>query len=103
MRSHGLTFRAVPHAVENSPCRSDMELQLMLDDRHGWTVNGPKALALDRASSLRCAMAACLAIEEKGYEVVALVRHAPGSRKIVVLRDQMRTLALLVNRRPILH
>jgi hypothetical protein len=103
MRSHGLQFRAIPHSTETSACRSDFELQLMLDDRHNWTVNGPKGIAFDRASTLRCALAAGLELSERGYEVVALVRYTPGSRKIVVLHEQMRILAALVERRPIFH
>ena len=104
MRSHGLYFRAMPRAIEiSSARRSDFELQLMLDDRHSWTVSGPKGLTFDRASSLRCALAVGLALSDEGFEVVALIRHAPGRRKIVVLHDQMKALAALVELRPILR
>jgi hypothetical protein len=103
MRSHGLKFRTMTHATETSACRSTFELQLMLDDRHSWTVSGPRGVALGRAKSLRCAMAAGLVLEDEGFEVVALVRHEPGRCKVIVLRGQMRALTHLVDQRLILH
>lgn len=40
MRSHVIMFRVEPLAAEGSPCRSDLELLLVLDERSNWAFNG---------------------------------------------------------------
>jgi hypothetical protein len=93
MRSNGLSLRVKQHHAETSSCRSDRELQWLLDDHSIWTVNGPKSFVLGHATTLRSAIATGLALSDQRYEVVALVRSAAGRRKTVIFLKQMRTLA----------